>query len=498
MSPRGSKARPRRIQPGWDLDSTTLSTADENLVDQRAGEPSPPRLPPGHDLEGELEQVEEDTGNLGGLKARIKAQLQGKLKLGLKSAKVTAFKMDTADGKQEEEQEPGPPALPPGADPQERSKSRAARPQTSRRVSLTASQAQRKERPESEGRERDESPLSSHKGWTSKQRLQEKASPIKYELVGWSSQRNSGRQAASNLVDKKYGTMWETSAPPEHWLVLDLGSERQVCGVKLRCTGTATDPQNVTIMRCSSQPVKASKHLRSQEGPVSHFPEGPWVMVRRTTLESGLKGTGSELPRLTFPPERARYLRIIFHNTWNNSGLLRLLAPLTVYALPTDPALVRQPSLTTMFSELVTLGEEERDMRQIARRNNIPLLNAESVRNEFQRFDSEGKGTLGYQDFAHVVRTMTKGRPGETKKQEIPESRIRGLWQTVDSDGSGRVEFEEFLVWFHRNFNGGPEETVKSFHSEKKADSAVERFYNSLGRNRFHCFLKSRSTQPEE
>merc|ERR1712193_242395 len=113
------------------------------------------------------------------------------------------------------------------------------------------------------------------------------------------------------------------------------------------------------------------------------------------------------------------------------------------------------PSLSLLFNEVVNVPQAEREMRMVARRHDINLLEAEEIWKEFQRYDSSGKGSLSYNDFAHVVRSMAvrrgtsmSGRPVGNSGDApcIPDNRIRHLWHDVDSDGSGRVEFEEFLL----------------------------------------------------
>merc|ERR1712157_14080 len=104
----------------------------------------------------------------------------------------------------------------------------------------------------------------------------------------------------------------------------------------------------------------------------------------------------------------------------------------------------------------------------------------------------EGTQSLGYPDFAKVVRTMTlrraTGASGTGASVEVPDNRIRALWQDVDADGSGRVELEEFLIWFYTTFHGGsPEQVLPSKHSHRQAETVTERFYASLGCNRLRA-----------
>jgi hypothetical protein len=162
-------------------------------------------------------------------------------------------------------------------------------------------------------------------------------------------------------------------------------------------------------------------------------------------------------------------------------------------------------SLALLFNEVINISKAERDMRMIARKNDIPLLQAEEIWKTFQRFDVDERGSLSYPDFAQVVRAMAVRRDVAVSVlpiggaahavENVPESRIRHLWHDVDSDGSGQVEFEEFLLWFYAAFYRGQDETVISLHSDRRADSVTERFYASLGRNRLRNWLEGQYYQ---
>mmetsp|Transcript_97150 Transcript_97150/g.217384 ORF Transcript_97150/g.217384 Transcript_97150/m.217384 type:complete len:824 (-) Transcript_97150:67-2538(-) len=345
---------------------------------------------------------------------------------------------------------------------------------------------------------------------------------VKFEVVRFSSQKDPSRHAATNLQEgTNAGNIWESQGPPEQWLVLDLGFETEICGVQLRCTGTQMDPKDMTVMRGSSG-ITLSQKTPHREGDKEPLPDGPWVIVRRCFVEAGPGCRHKQLHRITFEKSRGRYFKLIFHETWGTARRVRLLNPLVVLARPQDlkardcevaaaevllgegKSLVRRPSLTTMFSEAINLSPEEREMRIIARKHGIPLDYAEAIRDEFHRFDVNGKGSLGYLDFGKVVRTMTVRRAGGVAGEkgqagsEVPESRIRYLWHDVDTDGSGRVELEEFLIWFYRCFHSGEEDSHQSPHSDRQADSVTERFYAALGSNRLRNAAISRNTTASE
>eukprot|EP00930_Biecheleria_cincta_P062266 TRINITY_DN4774_c0_g1_i1.p1 TRINITY_DN4774_c0_g1~~TRINITY_DN4774_c0_g1_i1.p1 ORF type:complete len:853 (+),score=140.07 TRINITY_DN4774_c0_g1_i1:149-2707(+) len=361
------------------------------------------------------------------------------------------------------------------------------------------------------------------KHWVdTKQKGQSNSKSLPFKVISWSSQKRGPQNAASNLEmgSVTSNTRWETHGKPEHWILLDLQQECEVSSCSLRFTGTQFDPKNVTLMRggpeIEGMVQKAmSTNRRSSAAEAAPLDttllmNGTWIVAKRSTLNLGPRNTHH---KMVFSAVTARYWRLIFHNCNSSTGNIRVLAPLHMHGMPVpsgDAAnLNRRPSLTFMFTEIFNLGQEERETRRLAREYAVPIDYAEYVRKEFVRYDTSGTGALDYADFSKVVQTMTqqKANISRIREDKIPESRLRKLWQNVDTDGSGLVEFNEFLLWFYHNFNSDSRYAIKSFHSNKLADSATENFYASMGCNRIRFFLdaqrdmqeaKERAAPPEE
>jgi len=239
--------------------------------------------------------------------------------------------------------------------------------------------------------------------------------------------------------------------------------------------------------------------------PASTPPDGPWIIVRRLMLQAGPESRGERSVH-NVPVDancKARYWRLVIKEGWGGNRRIRVLAPLVFHGELDKPKtalqsvvameMQKQPSLTTMFSEVVNLSKEEREMRMIARKHRIPLDLAEKVCEEFRRFDTERSGSLGYQQFVSIVRCVAGRRQSALPMRtldNLPETRIRHLWQNVDCDGSGRIELEEFLVWFHRTFQVNLHESEISRHSERKADTVTEQYYASLGCQRLRIMTQ--------
>lgn len=283
---------------------------------------------------------------------------------------------------------------------------------------------------------------------------------VPFKVVRFSSQSDSMRHAAANLSNSPCGHgssvrelgMWQSSGPPEQWLVLDVHQDVELCGIELRCSGTQADPKDLTVLRGANN-------------------DGPWVICRRTFVHAGPQGKDQIMHKILFDGGvTCRYWRIVINQNWGKTCHVCLRAPLTLLAKPrhiadaqgaTDvpPAAVpgRPRDLATVFSEAVNLSSEERELRLMARRNNVPLDYAERIRQEFRKFDG-GVGSLSFEQFAQILRAMVVHKPAGARYRgvvngDVPEARIRRTWQEVDTDQSGRVEFEELLVWFYSRFH---------------------------------------------
>lgn len=340
-----------------------------------------------------------------------------------------------------------------------------------------------------------------------------KKSALPFKVISWSSQRRSFRCTAKNLEKQDRGidallngtNQWETDGRPDHFLFLDLGVEVDLSHVKLRCTGTHYDPKNVTILRGVAGITDViAEHLNlsreAQRAPdavavkaSSLLTKGTWAVVKRASLKSGPDGRDKHAHTLRVYGAQARWLQLVFHESWSSTGNIRLLQPLSVYGskLPIQPTEAqRRLSPVVMFCEKCLLDEAEMETRKLSRDFDIPLDYTHSVRREFLRFDTEKRGYLTYFDFRKVVKALTSRHTLCRADALLQENHLRALWNIVDKDGSGCVEFEEFLQWFHSHFLKD-KPPARSLHSGTQVESVTEHFYASMGVNRLRGYLTS-------
>lgn len=339
-----------------------------------------------------------------------------------------------------------------------------------------------------------------------------------FRLISFSSERRGDNFAARNLTKDELGFFWETDGnnQDEHWLILDLGASLEIAEVQIQNAGSQFDAKAITILRGGpgvediviGEEAKRARWF-GRNNPefsseaTSELLRCPWIVVRRCMLKSG-PDVKENRQKITFKPHMSRFLRLVFHQSWSSTGNIRLQPPLLIVAkfVPltvkdidgSSAVLERSPSLTTVFSEFSNLTEEEREIRQIARKHKIPIPFADYVRALFNRFDTNKTGELDYEEFGNVVRTMsvqsTMVAYGGKVAADVSEKRLRHIWNAVDADHSGVVEYEEFLIWLFTNFKPSEDDQIESFHSDLPANSPLEHYYAALGRNRLKAALE--------
>jgi len=113
------------------------------------------------------------------------------------------------------------------------------------------------------------------------------------------------------------------------------------------------------------------------------------------------------------------------------------------------------------FSEIVLVSKQERELRGLARKHNLTVLQVEAYKSSFDAFDEDGSGGIELDEFEKLLRTLIK----IPEHLEIPANRVRQFWADVDMDKSGSVSFEEFLVFYLKYFVGSrSSEPIEEFY----------------------------------
>lgn len=314
-------------------------------------------------------------------------------------------------------------------------------------------------------------------------------------IVGWSSQRDAESSAATNLdSDAPEGTSWCSTGPPPQYLILDAGQKVELCALGFLLNRSQADPRDVALF--ASDPL---------DNP---FPELNWSLVRRFHVPGGPK-MRKEQAQLDFRGEgyRARYWKLLIHGNWGAHWGVRLRGPLQVWARTPDEEQLRVynglrslgtemaerlKQMVHFFDEHHNLTEQERETRSLARRHQVPLVEAEEIMAQFNRFDTDQSGKLEWPEFKELMRGLLRA-PGAG--EDISEHRYLHFWRELDADRSENVSFEEFLIWYHRLFYSDPKQ---SWHNRKVTMTPVERFYAHHGENRLGPALRERDRVNDE
>lgn len=126
------------------------------------------------------------------------------------------------------------------------------------------------------------------------------------------------------------------------------------------------------------------------------------------------------------------------------------------------------------FSEDFLLHETERQMREIAKKMKIGLVDLEGIKREFDACDTEKNGAVDTSEFKTLL--VKLWRVPEGLIDELPKSRIDFFWHSIDTDNSGTIDFIEFLTFYLKYFGVG---------KNGSSTNPYERFYSdvrSLGR----------------
>lgn len=126
-----------------------------------------------------------------------------------------------------------------------------------------------------------------------------------------------------------------------------------------------------------------------------------------------------------------------------------------------------EEQLMHFFDEAGLVGQEELEIRRIARAHDIAIPDAEAIKAHFDRYDEDCSGEIDKNEFRHMLQDMLD-------VAELPEARINEFWLFVDHDVSGSVNFEEFMCWFYPTF-GAPRKRAldAKMQSQRKQENSM-------------------------
>lgn len=119
------------------------------------------------------------------------------------------------------------------------------------------------------------------------------------------------------------------------------------------------------------------------------------------------------------------------------------------------------------FLEDLLLDPSQKEVRHMARKYEMSLVEVENIKSKFDQFDTDGSGEIEIDEFSRLIYLLLRVPP----HLRLPPKRVTQFWNEIDYDCSGVVDFEEFLVWYMRYFGTGDSQS-----------SPIEDFYRSVRR----------------
>lgn len=109
---------------------------------------------------------------------------------------------------------------------------------------------------------------------------------------------------------------------------------------------------------------------------------------------------------------------------------------------------LRWTGLTAWTEEMMAPDPNDRDIRQLAREQEMRLPDAEKIKRLFDEFDTDKSGEIEENEFRHILYRLLRVR----NVADVPLKRLQRYWREVDLDGSGSIGFNEFLIWYATTF----------------------------------------------
>eukprot|EP00913_Durusdinium_trenchii_P034292 g32086.t1 len=162
------------------------------------------------------------------------------------------------------------------------------------------------------------------------------------------------------------------------------------------------------------------------------------------------------------PPPEACYWKLTIVNNWGSTKRLQVMSPLRLTTLiqvqtgglsrmrasfiDHQAGHLAGDSLIRAF-DLETLGvdSEAVQLRRLAKKYSISILDIEDMHRLFSNATSDGK-VIVQSEFTSMLLKLY----GTEDLSEVPAQRLRFFWQQADQDGSGEIDFEEFIMWYDR------------------------------------------------
>jgi len=124
------------------------------------------------------------------------------------------------------------------------------------------------------------------------------------------------------------------------------------------------------------------------------------------------------------------------------------------------------------FNEELMLDKGSLEVRRLARKLHLSVIDAERYKCTFDKFDDDGNGLLDFDEFYTLLHKLLKTREGV----ELPAERVHNLWRSADSDSRGGIYFEDFVPFYMRYFDDreGQSNPEEEFYHVRKMNTVLQ------------------------
>lgn len=122
------------------------------------------------------------------------------------------------------------------------------------------------------------------------------------------------------------------------------------------------------------------------------------------------------------------------------------------------------------FAATVMLSPRSRQVRDVAKRHGIGLVDMDRYRAVFDEVDVDGSGHIDVEEFTNAVCRLVRVPAG----LELPAKRVQILWKEADTDGTGKLDLEEFIVFYTKYFDASDGcDPLEGFYARPRRNSTA-------------------------
>lgn len=102
------------------------------------------------------------------------------------------------------------------------------------------------------------------------------------------------------------------------------------------------------------------------------------------------------------------------------------------------------------------------ELRRVGKKMGLDLVDMEYYKGLFDKFDTDGGGTICFNEFKSMMKICMKLPASE----KVPENRVQHWWSECDENGNGSVDLEEFIDFHMKHFDINSEDPLEDYYSQ--------------------------------